>query len=68
MNQSKYPMKVEMETSDGMAEAIKGTQNDYWVIDYPWGGDKFYGTVTQVKSRMKKHIMENNHDKRRRTI
>lgn len=50
---------VQMETSLGKAEATKAKQSDPWTINYPWGGDTFYGTVPEVKARMRKNIAEN---------
>lgn len=51
-----YPKTVTVETDDSIAEAIKDAQGDYWVIGYPWGGDKFYGSSPEVRSRMKKAL------------
>ena len=51
-----YPKTVTVETDDSTAEATKDAQGDYWVINYPGGADKYYGTVTQVKSRMTKAL------------
>lgn len=57
---------ITMPTSLGDAEATRdrgkwGHGSNPWEIKYPWGGDKFYGTVTEVKNRMKKNI-DNNQD------
>jgi len=53
---SNFPQIVTVPTDLGDAEANKDAQGDYWQINYPWGGDRYYGTKTQVKSRMGKAI------------
>lgn len=54
---SQYPQTVTVPTTDlGDAEAVKDGRDDYWVINYPWTSDKFYGSVPQVRAFMKKEI------------
>jgi len=48
----KYPMVVNIHTPDGGGEATKESQGDYWIISYPTGGDRYYGTVPQMKARV----------------
>jgi len=57
--------RIALRTSLGMAEAVRetGKADDIpWEIHYPWGDDKFYGTASQVKARMKKNIAENDEE------
>ena len=48
----KYPMTINIYTPDGEGGATKEAQGDYWVISYPTGGDRYYGTVPQMKARV----------------
>ncbi len=47
---------IQMETSLGMAEAVKDDQGTPWEINYPWGADRFYGSAGEVRARMKRQI------------
>lgn len=47
---------VTLPTSLGNAEARKTDPNTPWDICYPWGGDRFYGTLPQVRTRMQRAI------------
>ncbi len=38
------------------ATATKEAPSEPWEIFYPWGGDRFYGTVTEVRARMQAEI------------
>jgi hypothetical protein len=51
-------MEVEMETRDGMAQAVKDERDVPWEISYPWGAARFYGSASQVKSKMRKAIVQ----------
>jgi len=58
MMTAKYPQVVQLETEDGMSEATKPAQDEAWEISYPWGGDRFFGSKSQVEARMKKRIAQ----------
>ena len=40
------------ETSMGTIESIKEGQGEPWHIAHPWGDERFYGSVAEVKQRM----------------
>lgn len=47
---------ITLPTSLGDAEARKTAPNTPWDISYPWGGNRFYGSVPEVRARMAKAI------------
>lgn len=53
-----YPKKIEMNTEDGPAHAVKEGPDEVWIIDYPFGGDTYYGTKAQAKALMRRTIKE----------
>lgn len=55
----KYPQSVIMKTTLGEMEAIKERPSVPWHIHHPWGSDRIFGTVAQVKVFMKRVIKLN---------
>jgi len=53
-----YPKTVRVEIEGDIGEAVKDAQNDPWVISYPNGGDRFFGTVGEVKARMRAELVK----------
>ena len=53
---SRYPQTVTVETNSSIAEATKEAQGEPWEIGYPDRNDRFYGTRTQVHTRMEKAL------------
>lgn len=50
--------KVTLPTSLGDAEAHRDRPKDAWQIGYPWKSERFYGTASEVKAKMKAEIDE----------
>ena len=59
-----YPRFVYAETELGEAEAMQEGLNEQWNISYPWGHDRFYGTESQVRIRMRRTIETEENDGR----
>lgn len=41
------------DTDTGMMVAIKDGRNEPWHIAYPEGDDRFYGSISEVRARMR---------------
>ncbi len=44
--------RIEMETNEGMAEAVRDPETYVWTINTPWGGTSFYGTRGDAKCEL----------------
>jgi hypothetical protein len=47
---------ITVNTMHGNAEAIRDKPDEPWEINYPWGADRFYGTVPELIRHMDKEI------------
>lgn len=47
---------IKIPTSQGEAIATRDSARDPWHIQYPWGDDRFYGSMSETATRMQAHI------------
>ncbi len=59
---SKYPQEIILNADNegGLVYCTKDSANDAWDINYPFGSDRFYGTVAELKAKVKAAIVEAN--------